>query len=118
MRVMKNFAEVPGAIVLLLVSWFQIGLASVAEKNVLIGHIFALENQMYDVCSRLSNLELVAGQNTRYCDRFPYDPKSQGSGHLTWPQAQELFGYLEQSAFLIGVSLFVAGIIYRLYRND
>lgn len=117
MRYLRDFAEVPGAVILVLVSWFQIGLSSSAQLEVLNGHIFALEDQMYDVCSRLSNLEIIAGRQSGHCDRFPYDPISQGPGHLTWPEAARAFGAIEHYAFLVGLTLFVVGIIYRLHRS-
>ena len=118
MRYLKDFAEVPGALILIIVSWFQIGLSSSAQNQVLMGHILALENQMYDVCSRLSNLETIADRQSGYCDRFPYNPTSQGPGHLTRPDAARVFSSIELYAFLVGLTLFVVGIIYRLHRGD
>lgn len=117
MRYLKEFAEVPGALILVLVSWFQIVLSSKAQHQVLLGHILALENQMYDVCSRLGNLETVTGTRSGYCNRFPYNPVSQEPGHLTWPDAARVFNSIELYAFLVGLVLFVVGIIYRLHRR-
>ncbi len=118
MRYLKDFAEVPGALILVLVSWFQIGLSSIAQREVLKGHIFALEDQMYDVCSRLLNLETIAGRQSGHCDGFLYSPTSQGPGHVAWPDAARAFGSIEFYAFLVGLTLFVIGIIYRLHRSD
>ena len=115
MRLLRDFAEIPGAIILLLVSWFQISLSSKAQNEVLKGYIFALERQVLDLCARVHKAEIGLKLEHSYCEEIPYNPTSEeGDGHLTWPEAAQIFSSIETFAFLIGLFLFIVGITYRL----
>lgn len=112
---LRNFAEVPGACLLVLVASWQILIAAEASEQVLMGHIRALENQMYDICSRITHLEIQNGNRAGVCDRFPYDPAPyEDPGSFTWPEVKRFASAVESWTFGVGLVLFVVGMIVRL----
>ena len=120
MRFFRDFAEIPGAIILVLLSWFQIYILGYSQAQVLEGKILALKNEMYNVCVRISNLEFMADVGGNSCSRLHYAPERQSDWHFTFPMVSDFARQVEGIVFPIGLTLFVGGLVYRLWiwRSD
>ncbi len=120
---LANFADLLGALILLGLSLFQILLVGDFDKQEMRSRDQHVRDQIYDICFRLSNLELVTGQSDRNDiprDCGPYESTelafNNNPWHLTWMEGQEIFGSVQFVIFLIGAILFCVGAFYRVYH--
>lgn len=121
-RFWHNFAEVPGAIILLLLTIFQFTIVTETSRNEMMSRTYHLENIIVSICGRISNLEVVTDQSDRTDIRRDcvfYDDvkaRSESPTHWTWVEAGEIFSYAQLVVFLIGALGFVGGVTYRMWR--
>ena len=117
MKLLKEFAEVPGAIILMLVALLQTSLGSVSARGALKAQIFTLEDQLFDVCDRIYQLELTAGFDPHACSKIPYREPETGGGHFSFEFVDRVVSTIELYGILVGIALFFIGIVFRFHAR-
>ncbi|MEN6427998.1 MAG: hypothetical protein ABFE13_21810 [Phycisphaerales bacterium] len=127
-RLLREFAEVPGAVLLALLALFNAFVVSDAEWNDIMGRVSYLENEVVQLSAALSQtvsvVDALAYENAPYkgdaalpktvTADFYEEPTPDGAGHLPWPMAHRVLSRIETWCLAIAIVLFLAGLIYRL----
>ena len=128
-HLLKEFAEVPGAILLAMLALFHAFVVSSAERDDVMNKVDFLENQQVQIAAALDQTVVVvnalAFENAPYKDsrapltdkipgEFYKEPKPEGPGHFPPPMAHRVVEEIEIWCLVIAIVLFLAGLNYRI----